>query len=98
MNFDGSGLRFSFGRWCCTQVEFYTLNGTSIMKSVVVRNGGLRLGILLQNYHVSSGDSPLTSALQGPRQANLCDFEVSLVCIVSSRLASEYTERHYLKK
>ena len=49
MDFDGLGLCFSFGRWCCLQVEFYSQNGTSIMELVVLRSGGLfRSGALLQ--------------------------------------------------
>ena len=36
MDFDGLGLCFSFDRWCCLQVEFYSQNGTSIMELVVL--------------------------------------------------------------
>ena len=39
MDFDGLGLCFSFGRWCCLHAEFYSLNGTSIIESVVLRSG-----------------------------------------------------------
>lgn len=38
---DGLGVWFHFGSWCCLPVEFYGLNGTSVIKSVVLRSGGL---------------------------------------------------------
>jgi hypothetical protein len=41
MDFDGLGLCFHFGRWCCQSAEFYSLNGTSIMESLVLRSGAL---------------------------------------------------------
>lgn len=31
----------SFVRWCCLQSEFYGLNGTSTMESVVLSSGSL---------------------------------------------------------
>ena len=40
MDFDELGLCFSFGRWCCLHAEFYSLNGTSTMESVVLRSRG----------------------------------------------------------
>ena len=41
MDFDGLGLCFSFGRWCYLCAEFCSLNGTSIVESVVLRPGVL---------------------------------------------------------
>ena len=41
MNFDGLGLCFCFGGWYCLHEEFYSLNSTSVMESVVVKSGGL---------------------------------------------------------
>lgn len=42
MDFDGVSFCFHFSRWCCYgQAEFYSLNGTSIMESVVLRSRGL---------------------------------------------------------
>jgi hypothetical protein len=35
---------FIFGRWYCLHAEFYSLNGASIMESVVLRLGGGRSG------------------------------------------------------
>lgn len=41
MDFEGFVLQFHFGRWYCPYTEFYSLSGTSIMESVVLRSGGL---------------------------------------------------------
>lgn len=42
MDFDGLGLYFCFGTWCCClYAEFYGLNITSIMESVVLKFGRL---------------------------------------------------------
>lgn len=49
MEFDGLGPGSSFGRWRCLHTEFYSMNGTFIMESVVLRSGILlRSGALLQ--------------------------------------------------
>lgn len=32
---------FNFGWWCCLHVEFYSLNATSVLESVVLRCGAL---------------------------------------------------------
>jgi hypothetical protein len=45
MDFDGLGLGFSVDRWCCLLTECYSLNGTSIMESVL---GPIKSGALLQ--------------------------------------------------
>ena len=39
MDFDELGLCFHFSRQCCLLAEFYSLNGTSIMESAVLRSG-----------------------------------------------------------
>lgn len=39
LDFDKSGLCFHCGRRYCLHAEFYSLNGTSIMESVVLRAG-----------------------------------------------------------
>jgi hypothetical protein len=58
----GLGLCFSFGRWGCLLPEFYSLNGTSIMESVVLRSAGrLRSGSLLQCFHDLAGIVQVTS-------------------------------------
>jgi hypothetical protein len=41
MDFDGLGLCFYFGRWCCVKAEFYGLSGTSTVVSIVTRSRGL---------------------------------------------------------
>lgn len=46
MDFNGLGFSFSFGRWYCLHVEFYSLNGTSsgvscAKLSVLLMSGGL---------------------------------------------------------
>ena len=41
MNFDELSLCFYFGRWYCVHAEFYVLNGTSIIESVVIRSQDL---------------------------------------------------------
>ena len=42
--------------------------------------------------------TPLISALRRQRQADLCDFKVSLVYIVSSRTARAVTQRNPVSK
>lgn len=37
----GLGLCFHFGRWYCLHAEFYGINGTLIIDSVVLKSGGL---------------------------------------------------------
>ena len=39
MDFDGLGLCYSFVGWFCLCVKFYSLIGTSIMESVVLKTG-----------------------------------------------------------
>ena len=38
---DSGGLGLCFGRWYCLQAEFYSSNGISFMKFVVLRSGTL---------------------------------------------------------
>jgi hypothetical protein len=38
MDLDGLGLCSSFGRWCYVHAEFYSLNRTSIVQSVLLRS------------------------------------------------------------
>ena len=45
MDFEGFGLCFYFGRWCCPCAGFQGLNGASIMESVVLRSEGLLLHV-----------------------------------------------------
>ena len=40
MHFDGLSLCFN-GKYCCLCAEFYSLNGTSIMESIVLRSEDL---------------------------------------------------------
>lgn len=45
------GLCFHFGRWYCLHAEFYGMNGTPILDSVVLKSGGL---LRSEAGHVSS--------------------------------------------
>ena len=47
MDFDGPGLCFHFGRWCCLYADFYELNGASTLEPIMLRSGGLRFRDLL---------------------------------------------------
>lgn len=47
MVFNGVGLCCSFGWWCCLCAGFYSLNGTSVMESVVLRYGPVTVPLVL---------------------------------------------------
>lgn len=48
------GLCFHFGRWYCLHAEFYGINGTSVIDSVVPKSGGL---LRPEAGHVSSTET-----------------------------------------
>lgn len=72
--FDGLGLCFSVGGCCCPRAEFYSLNGTSTMESVVLRSWGL----------LSSG-----AMLHCVDQAGL-DLTEKSTCLCSARIKGVY--------
>ena len=54
MDFDGLGSGLNFDRWCCLCAEFYSLDGTSIMESVVLRSWALLHSPLVLGPFVNS--------------------------------------------
>ena len=50
MDFNGSGLCFSFGKRLCLPAEFYSLNSASTTESVVLRSGGGASNYIIMIY------------------------------------------------
>ena len=61
MDFDGLGLCFHFGRWCCLQV--YSLDDSFIMESVVLRSGPVGVVLLIFKIWLEITSHTLRQAL-----------------------------------